>query len=163
MLNLPGPRLEKIKKVLSKLFHGMGLQATIEANLKNTDFLDVHLNLANSSYKPFKKPNHELSYVLVDSNHPKCISKQIPYMIQQRISNLSKTADIFYNEIQPFADALVRAGHKQILNYKSKENTSKKKHTRRRNVIWFNPPFNKSTNLAAKFLLLINLKHYTHF
>ena len=99
------------------------------------------------------------------------IIQNASYIIQQRISNLSKTADIFYNEIQPFADALVRSGHKQILNYKSKENTSKKKRTRRRNVIWFNPPFNKevSTNLAAKFLLLIekpfriNSKHYKYF
>ncbi len=49
--------MEKIRQGLHKLFNHHGLKITIEApNAKIVNFLDVKLNLENSSYCPYRKP-----------------------------------------------------------------------------------------------------------
>ena len=56
-------------------------------------FLDKHFNLAEESYKPYRKENSETSYINVASNHPKTIIKQLPQEIGNRISKLSSSED----------------------------------------------------------------------
>ena len=84
-------------------------------------------------------------------------------MVQSRLSELSKTKRIFQEEIKPYETALCQAGHNEKLEYTNQYTftSTSKKRNRHRNVIWYNPPFNKevSTNLAAKFLRLID-KHF---
>ena len=65
------------------------LSITIETNLSEVDFLDATFNLATKKYLPFGKANNTPLYINVFSNHPPTIIKQLPKMINRRISNLS--------------------------------------------------------------------------
>ena len=83
-------------------------------------------------------------------------------MINDRIVKLSSNQEMFESNLQPYQDALKKAGYADKLEYKRKEETKKKKQrTRSRNVFWFNPPFSQSikTNIGATFLGLID-KHF---
>ena len=51
-------QIEKTKQEVSEIFKANGLKITIEANKKTINFLDVTLDLASGSYKPFMKPNN---------------------------------------------------------------------------------------------------------
>ena len=51
--NVSGPDSEKIKKHFCKLFIDHDLELTIQFNRKVANFLDVTLNLENSTYCPF--------------------------------------------------------------------------------------------------------------
>ena len=66
--------------------------------MKCTDFLDVKLNLEKEEFRPFRKPNDSPVYIDVKSNHPSTIIKQIPKMINKRLSNLSSNEKIFNEE-----------------------------------------------------------------
>lgn len=48
---------DSIRKEITKDFKDEGLKITIDANLKEVDFLDVTLNFPKESYKPYKKLN----------------------------------------------------------------------------------------------------------
>ena len=89
-----------------RIFQDEGLKITIEANLHVTDFLDVMLDLRSGKYYPYRKPNNELLYVHAKSNHPPNIIKQLPGMINQRISGLSFNEEEFNKAIPPYEDAL---------------------------------------------------------
>ena len=55
---------EKIKKDFQKkLLQQHGLKLIIKCNLQIVDFLDVTLNLTDSTYKPYHKPNDEICYI----------------------------------------------------------------------------------------------------
>ena len=85
-------------------------------------------------------------------------------MIEHRISSLSSSEEIFQEVVEQYNIALKKAGYDKNLHYKAETSTTTqnaKKKKRKRNIIWFNPPFNKatSTNVGAKFLTLIE-KHF---
>ena len=159
-VNLSGPQTARLSKDITRVFKDAGLKVTVEVNIKITDFLDVHLNLSDGSYKPFMKENTQPMYINVCSNHPPAIVKQIPNMIQNRITNLSSSKEIFENEIKPYQEALITAGLKQKLEFVKVSDTTKTR-TRKKAVTWYNPPFNASvtTNFAARFLRLVD-KHF---
>ena len=79
-------------------------------------------------------------------------------MISDRIANLSSSKEVYDKEVKPYQDALNAAGYKQPLIYR-KSNPNKRK--RKRQVLWFNPPFSETvkTNVGSKFLHLID-KHF---
>ena len=52
-------RKQKNIKQIIKIFKGKGLQIIITSNLKIVDYLDVVLNLNESVYYPFHKPNEK--------------------------------------------------------------------------------------------------------
>ena len=79
---------EKTKKDICRIFKAEGLDITIEANLKVTDFLNVELNVITQKHKPFTKPNNTILYVDANSNHPPSINKHIPVAVQKRLSLL---------------------------------------------------------------------------
>ena len=56
---------------------------------KSREFLDVTLNLKNSSYRPYLKDNNNIIYSNTESNHPLSIIKQLPKSIELRLSQLS--------------------------------------------------------------------------
>ena len=97
------------------------------------------------------------------SNHPPHISKNIPKAINKRISQLSSNEAIFKNSIHDYEVALKKSGYNQNLNYNPNANSSKKKNgkRRRREEIWFTPPYNASlkTNIGMEFLKLVD-KHF---
>ena len=117
------------------------------------------------TYKPFRKPNEETLYIHAKSNHPANILKQLPISIETRLSNLSSNSEIFHEASKHYQNILSQSGYDYQLQYKppnnENENKSKSSKNRKRNIIWFNPPFSKnvSNNIGKYFLLLIQ-KHF---
>ena len=62
--------VERVKKQICEVFRKNGLKISVEANLKSVEFLDVKMDLATSTFKPYIKPNNTIQYVHRDSNHP---------------------------------------------------------------------------------------------
>ena len=58
------------KKVI-KVFKDIGFD--IITKLKTVDFLDITLDLSTGSFRPYKKPNDQLQYIHISSNHPRNI------------------------------------------------------------------------------------------
>ena len=158
-----GPAVDRLRKAISKLFKEKGLDMTIEANLKITEFLDVILDLNTGSYKPFSKPNSEIKYVNRLSNHPPHISKQLPVMIAQRLSDLSSSEEIFEADVHQYNEAIKKSGYQESLKFKKTDHEKQRKQRkqRKRNILWFNPPWsnNIATNIGHEFLKLID-KHF---
>ena len=157
-----GSSMERTKKGIIKFFKDNGLQITIETNLKQVNFLDVTLDLPSGKFWPYQKENNSLLYINKLSNHPPNITKQLPTMIQDRVSSLSCSRDEFDKNKDPYNEALAKSGFSETIQYSPTVGTSaKKKQTRSRKVIWFNPPYNSavSTNIGHKFLRLI-AKHF---
>ena len=161
VLRHSGPEAERIKKQVQTLFKSLDLKITIETHISEVEFLDLWLDLNTNSYKPFRKNNNIPSYINADSNHPTTIKKHLPNMISSRLSSLSSSKEIFMKE-KPFYDtALKKAGYSDGIQFVEKQSQSRKKRTRHRKVIWFNPPYNQNvkTNVAGRFLGLID-KHF---
>ena len=117
------------------------------------------MNLATGKFKPYLKPGDKPVYVSKESNHPKNILNSIPLSVNNRISAISSDEASFNASVQPHQEALKDAGFQHQLKYEPIKARSKK--NRSRNIIWYNPPFNKSvkTNVGQKFLKLID-KHF---
>ena len=65
-----GTQLEKIKKKLQRLFKEYDLEITAESNQKIVNYLDVTLNLQDGTFRPYHKPDDQMQYVHLESNHP---------------------------------------------------------------------------------------------
>ena len=70
MRNIGGPEIERRKKKIIQIFKEHDLNVTIDAHLKSARYLDVEFDLRTSSYRPYRKPGSELTYVNRKSNHP---------------------------------------------------------------------------------------------
>ena len=157
---LSGPQLERMKKEFQRIFREKGLEIVIECNKKIVDYLDVTLNLNNGRYKPYRKPGDEINYIHTRSDHPKSIIKQLPLSIENRLSMLS-SSEIDFNEAKAvYQEALSKNGYTHTLQYQPNL-TPTPRRNRKRNIIWFNPPFSEivQTNIGRKFLNLIG-KHF---
>ena len=164
--NSNGPKCEKIKKLLIKELKDMGLKIEISTNLKIVNFLDVTMNLTNSTFKPYRKENSKIIYINTKSNHPPAVIKQIPKSIQKRLSTNSSNQNIFYDNIIEYQEALKHSGYTNTtLSYEnisnSNSNTQKKRRSRKRNLIWYNPPYNLNikNNIGKMFFNYID-KHF---
>ena len=80
----------------------------METNLTATDFLDVTFDLQYGKFFPYRKPNDTPLYVDSSSNHPPAIIKQLPDMIQKRLSELSCDENEF-NKARPLYDEALKA------------------------------------------------------
>ena len=160
-----GPKLERTRKKIIEIFKAEGLRVTAETNLRIVDFLDVTLNLDNGKYSPFHKPNNTPLYVHTQSNHPPKIIKQLPKMIERRISDISCDSDEFDKAKGRYEEALMRSGYDDnqltFQDQKDAQPAVKKKRRRSRNVIWYNPPYSEhvTTNIGKKFFKLLD-KHF---
>ena len=76
--NKSGLESEKTKNSIRSIFWKNELKIIIQCNLKNLNYLDVTLNLSDSSYRPFNKANNEVNYIHKQSSHPPSIIKQLP-------------------------------------------------------------------------------------
>ena len=107
----------------------------------------------------YHKPDNKITYRYVQSNHPPNTIKQLPKTIEQRLSNNSSNETIF-NEATPlYEKALSEAGYNVKLKYNPNKKTKQK--NRKRNIIWFNPPYSKNvvTKVGNYFLKLLD-KHF---
>ena len=156
--NANGPKLDKLRKKITTIFKAEGLSITIETNLIETDFLDVTFNLHTNKYFPYRKPDNDPLYINIYSNHPSTIKKELPKMINKRLSELSCDKDAFDKAKGIYEKALNDSNFKSTLNFNHEQNERK---NRNRKIIWFNPPYNESvkTNIGKQFLKLIK-KHF---
>ena len=156
MSNTNGQKLDRIRKKLHECFKEENLKITIQINMTEVDFLDVHLCIKSGNFRPYSKPNNTLQYIHMDSNHPKNIKKNIPAMVEKRLSSLSKTQEIFEEEKFPYEEALKQSGYSQRLSYQQSNDTHRKRN-RQRKILWFNPPFseNVATNVGREFLKIV--------
>ena len=155
---LPGPATERMRKDIIKLFRENDLNITIDMGLSEVNFLDVSLSLLKENFKPYRKPNSETLYINNQSNHPPNIIKQIPKMIESRISELSHSESGFNEVKRDYEAALHNSGYTTTLRFNK---PPPKNRTRTRKVIYYNPPYNAatSTNIGKQFLALLD-KHF---
>lgn len=160
IVNLPGPQLDKLRKMMIKQFKQNGLRITVELGISTTNFLDVTLDLRKKTFKPYKKDNHDLKYIHIQSCHPPNVKKDLPKMIEKRISSLSSSDTQFTSVKNIYEEALKESGYKCKLSYKEDNMVTRlnKKRQRKRNILWFNPPFNLNVrnNVGSEFLKLVD-------
>ena len=158
----PKTKLERLKKDLFKMFKDeFGLAITLDTDLTVVNFLDVTLDLHNEKYYPFRKPNDNPVYINKDSNHPPHVTRQLPNGINKRLNEIScdkKSFDTFKGD---YEKALASSSLQSRLVYEpptpADENPVRKK-SRRRDVIWFTPPYSAAlkTAFGKEFLKLID-------
>ena len=71
-------QFKKIKKDIQKLFKENEfdeIDIVIHYNMKTVNYLDVTLDLENSTDRPYQKENNQIKYIDIDSNHPPFIIK----------------------------------------------------------------------------------------
>ena len=134
------------------------LKITIEANKKIVNFLDVTLDLNNGEYMPYTKPNNTLQYVHAKSNHPPVVLRNLPAGVNKRLSEISSNEDMFNKATPMYQKALDQSGHIFKLKYQRSYPAIPRKRNRKRNIIWFNPPYDQGikTNIGREFLKIIN-------
>ena len=159
--NITGPQADRIRKDITRHFKTHGLNITIQNNLKIANYLDVTFNLNNGTYSPYRKPNNQPLYINVKSNHPPNIIKQLPDSINRRISDISCNEDEFNKAKTTYHDALKSSGYTTSLSYNKHKQATRPRRNRKRNIIWYNPPFssNVKTNIGKTFLKLVS-KHF---
>ena len=79
------------------------LELIIQCNRKVVNFLDVILNLENSTYHPYLKDNNKIIYVNTESNYPPSVIKQLSKSIELRLSQLPANKKIFQNSVTRFS------------------------------------------------------------
>ena len=117
------------------------------------------MDLQGGTYKPFIKPNDSPLYVHRLSNHPACITNNIPVAVNRRLSSLSSNQEMFNSVKDVFQESLENSGYNHKLEYSPIiENPQGSRKNRRRKEIWFNPPYSTEvkTNIGAKFLKLVD-------
>ena len=117
----------------------LGLKITSKANLKVVEFLDVVFDLQSDTYRPFLKPGDRPLYVNKQSNHPPSILKNIPLAINKRLCDISSSKEVFDQAVPLYQTALSQAGYDHKLEYSEPPKVVKRK--RKKEIIWFNPPF----------------------
>ena len=87
---------------------------------------------------------------------------QLPISINERLTKNSSNSEIFDNAKPEYEEALRNSGYENPRLSFTRKSTIKRGRQRKRNIIWFNPPYNKnvSTNVARLFLNLVD-KHFT--
>ena len=159
--DISGPDAERIKKDFQRIFKKAGLDLVISCNMKIVNYLDVTFNLNDGSYKPYHKENNDILYINAKSNHPPSIIKQLPLSIENRLSKLSSSEKSFNESVNVYQQALYKSGYNYTLKYSPSPTTDVNTPKRKRNIIWFNPPYSQSvvTNIGKYFLNLID-KHF---
>ena len=151
----------KLKKIFWKLFKENELDIVIQCNMKVVNYLDVTLNLENSTYRPYQKKMIKIKYINTESNHPTSIIKQILLSTESQFSSLSSSEEIFNDSVNPYQDALDKSGYKHKLIYQANKNTANNKKQRKRSIIWFNPPYRKNVKInTGKIFLNFIKKHF---
>lgn len=150
--------IEKIKKSMHNISKEMGIKLDIENPSRKINYLDLSFNLYNHTFQPYRKENSKIIYINSKSNHPPAILKQIPKMIEERLSKNSSNENLFNEISKDYNDAIKLSGYNYKIKFKDEDDEKKQPRKRKRKIIWFNPPYCKSikTNIGKKFLQIIN-------
>ena len=155
---------ENVKKEICRIMKEQGLSITINANKKAIDFLDVHLDLSTGIYKPFRKANDIPVFVHAQSNHAPAHINNIPENVNKRLNILSCNEEVFMEAKPMYQSALERSGYSYELKFEKvnihdlNNNDGRQKKSRKRQIFWFNPVFDKQveTNVGAEFLKILD-------
>ena len=155
-----GSLADRTRKSIIGVFKKFGLRITIDVNLRVANFLDVTYDLSTGKYEPYRKPGDTPLYLNRQSNHPPVILENLPRAIEKRISRISADKKVFAAAAPMYSNALTASGFPGKLEY-TNESAAPKKRPRRRNIIWFNPPYSRNvkTDVGAAFLRLVS-KHF---
>ena len=162
---LKGRPLEMMRKKISTIFRENGLKVVVTANLEATDFLDIFLDLRTETHRVFTKEGDIPNYVHSQSNHPPTVLKNIGPAVNKRLSMLSSDEGLFNQAAPLYQDALRRSKYEHELKFirepvveEQEGEQSNKKVGRKRQIIYWNPPYSKNvkTNIGGKFLALID-------
>ena len=150
--------MEQKKKAITKMFKDMGLEITITVSMHVANFLDTTLSLKDGKFWPYAKPNNTIKYVHTQSNHPRHVTKQIPYGVNKRLCELSCDREHFERAKPEFEKALKESGHKVELTFDDSENVARKRKCRSKKAIWYTPPFNSEvkTQIGKEFLKILD-------
>ena len=156
-LNMKPREMERIKKGICKVFR----EITVEANTTRVNFLDVTLDLRSEKFYPYIKEGNILLYVHKESNHPPSILRNIPESINKRLSEISSDKECLDSAKSIYQEALDKSGYHYKLSFTPSQPFHPRNARWQRNILWFNPPFNKNvaTNVGKCFLSLID-KHF---
>ncbi|MCG8430904.1 MAG: hypothetical protein MJA29_07015, partial [Candidatus Omnitrophica bacterium] len=112
-----------------------------------------------------RKPNDKPLYIHKNSNHPPNIIRELPNTINKRLNTISSNQAEFDKAKPIYQRTLAECGYDHNLVYEeqtpAEPQQTKKKKNRKRQIIWYNPPFNSAvtTNIGRRFLSLID-KHF---
>ena len=123
------------------------------------NFLDVTMD-TDGTHKPYKKPNSKITYVSKASNHPPSITKNIPKSIGRRLNTISSSEVEFNDAEDDYQQVLSEAGYSEKLTYDPEHSRSTRgTKRRRRNIVWFNPPYsrNVATNIGKELFNLLRI------
>ena len=98
-------------------------------------------------------------YVHKLSNHPPTVLKNIPKNINKRVSSISSSEKVFKQATPLYQEAINKSGYDFQLKFDPTARDKKQKNRKRkRDVLWFNPPYNSTvtTNIGKEFLKLID-------
>ena len=115
------------------------------------------LDLNTEKFKPYSKPASTPLYVHSKSNHPPNIIRNIPESINRRLSEISYDEHVFKEAAPPYQEALRKSGYSYNLKFQPAPQRPPDRKSRRRKIIWFNPPYNRNvtTNIGRAFINLI--------
>ena len=115
--NINSQQTNRLQKRIIEKLQSIGFKIEIITNLQEVDFLDVTFNLINNTYRPYKKPNDNLTYINTSSNHPPNIIKQLTKTTSEQLSKNSSSIEIFNSSKLEHEDALKKSGHTEPLIY----------------------------------------------
>ena len=87
------------------MFKQKDLQIIIQCNLKVVDFL--------VTYRSPEKPTHKTHFIHIQSDHPPSVTKQLPWSIEKRLSQLSSSKDTLYEMTLYYDQRLANCGYQQ--------------------------------------------------
>ena len=93
--NVNDQQTDELRKSINQVFKHFGFKIEIKTNLIKVSFHDVTFRLVKETFRPYKKPNNNLSYINVFSNHPPNTIKRLPNSISNLLSRNSSSKDIF--------------------------------------------------------------------
>ena len=168
-----GPCSSSKQKKIIRAFKSLGFRIEFFSNIKIANFLDVTLNLSDSTYQPFLKTDQYPSYINVNSDHLNAIIKQVPKAVNMRIRRLSSSMKIFQDSNKMYTEVLKSSRFREKFTYQetkmsnknnlymNKENTKCSQKNRKRKIIWFNPTFCTLVNInVGKYFLKLIDKHF---
>lgn len=84
-----GGKVDKLRKLIHRVFKCLHLRVKINSNIRQVDFLDITLNLVLNNFQPFLKNN--VSPINPNSNHPTSVIKHIPSSVERHINQHSSS------------------------------------------------------------------------
>ena len=101
---------------------------------------------------PTESPTTTLSILTLNPTTPPNITKQLPDSINRRISDISCNEEEFNKAKTTYDDALKSSGYAANLSYNKHRQNDRPSRNGKRNIIWYNPPFNSSVSYSWKNL-----------